>query len=259
MAAPVGKMVGVCDDSSSSEDEDLEKFKEAVWDNQAAKTTDAESNGKHSGRVVVSEHEHDGNELQVTQGFRTHVAKKLGQFLDSYISETQAATPSSVESPRCDESDEGFRLFSTSIPGQIPAQPTAPVRRRPVPSSSDSDSEMETRLREAAVSVADLLPSSSLPSTLSSPTMEPPCTDKVKKKKKKKKKQAEETEQNPVHKKEKKRKVNQEEGEEVVRKLNSAGSEHENSEEGSIQPKVKKKKKKKQKATEGNAEGDALN
>lgn len=33
-------------------------------------------------RVVVAEHEHDGNELQVTQGFRTHVAKKLETLLD---------------------------------------------------------------------------------------------------------------------------------------------------------------------------------
>lgn len=33
-------------------------------------------------RVVVAEHEHDGNELQVTQGFRTHVAKKLENLLN---------------------------------------------------------------------------------------------------------------------------------------------------------------------------------
>lgn len=33
-------------------------------------------------RVVVAEHEHDGNELQVTQGFRTHVAKKLETLLN---------------------------------------------------------------------------------------------------------------------------------------------------------------------------------
>lgn len=33
-------------------------------------------------RVVVIEHEHDGNELQVSQGFRTHVARKLEHLLD---------------------------------------------------------------------------------------------------------------------------------------------------------------------------------
>lgn len=32
--------------------------------------------------LVVADHEHDGNELQVTQGFQTHVAKKLGLILD---------------------------------------------------------------------------------------------------------------------------------------------------------------------------------
>lgn len=32
--------------------------------------------------LVVAKHEHDGNELQVTEGFRTHVAKKLGTLLD---------------------------------------------------------------------------------------------------------------------------------------------------------------------------------
>lgn len=32
--------------------------------------------------VVVADHEHDGNELQVTKGFQTHVAKKLGHYLD---------------------------------------------------------------------------------------------------------------------------------------------------------------------------------
>lgn len=35
-------------------------------------------------RVVVAEHEHDGNELQVTQGFRTHVAKKLENLLNRW-------------------------------------------------------------------------------------------------------------------------------------------------------------------------------
>lgn len=32
--------------------------------------------------LVVAKHEHDGNELQVTEGFRTHVAKKLGTLLE---------------------------------------------------------------------------------------------------------------------------------------------------------------------------------
>lgn len=39
MAAPTGKMVGVSDESSSEDDEDIEKLKEAVWTTQGAKKT----------------------------------------------------------------------------------------------------------------------------------------------------------------------------------------------------------------------------
>lgn len=35
-------------------------------------------------RLVAIKHEHDGNELQVTQGFRTHVARKLEHLLDRW-------------------------------------------------------------------------------------------------------------------------------------------------------------------------------
>ncbi|KAM3867679.1 protein CUSTOS [Diretmus argenteus] len=207
MAAPAAKMVGVSSDSSEEEDEALERCKEAVWDAAAAKTTAGESNGKQSRRVVVSVHEHDGNELQVTQGFRTHVAKKLGHMLDSYISEVTAETASPAESTKCDDNDEGFRLFTSSIPGQKVDEPPPPVRRRPVPSSSDSDSEMESRLREAAVSISDLLPSSLLPSAPSSSLTEPHPSLAEKVKKKKKKKLAEVAgEENPVPKKRKKKK-----------------------------------------------------
>lgn len=34
---------------------------------------------------VVADHEHDCNELQVTPGFRTHVAAKLGRLLEGYV------------------------------------------------------------------------------------------------------------------------------------------------------------------------------
>lgn len=33
-------------------------------------------------RIVTTKHEHDGNELQVTEGFRIHVARKLEHLLD---------------------------------------------------------------------------------------------------------------------------------------------------------------------------------
>ncbi|KAK5871294.1 hypothetical protein PBY51_004183 [Eleginops maclovinus] len=171
MAAPTKKMAGVSEDSSSSDDEVLRRCQEAVWEIPSDKKKDGNSNVQQSKRFVVSVHDHDGNELQVTQGFRTHVAKKLGHLLDSCFTEMKTETSSCVESGKCDDDDdddEGFRLFSTSVPGQAAVEAPAPVRRRPVPSSSDSDSEMEIRLREAAVSVKDLLPSLSLPSTLSS-------------------------------------------------------------------------------------------
>ncbi|KAG8012242.1 Potassium voltage-gated channel subfamily V member 2 [Nibea albiflora] len=189
MAAPAGKMVGVGEESSSDDEEALRRCQEAVWE-----TRGQPSKGESLGfslcyRVVVAAHEHDGNELQVTQGFRTHVAKKLGNLLDSCITEMQTEASSRVESTHRDDdgdNDGGFRLFSTSVPGQTADESPAPVRRRPVPSSSDSDSEMETRLKEAAVSIKDLLPSSMFSEELH-------CSENTKKKKKKKKKEAEES------------------------------------------------------------------
>ncbi|KAK9522397.1 hypothetical protein VZT92_018865 [Zoarces viviparus] len=256
MAAPARKMVGVSDDSSSSDDEVLKRCREAVWETRADEKKDGDSNVQRSKRFVVADHAHHGNELQVTQGFRAHVAKKLGHFLDSSIAEMCTETLSCVESAKCDDDDhEGFRLLSTSVPGQPADDPPAPVRRRPLPSSSDSDGEMETRLREAAVSVKDLL-SESLPlSALYTPSAEQIKREVaegeeshvVKKKKKKKKK--------------KKRKPNQEGGEQV----DSAGpphnaqrnGEHGTSEQEHTQVKVKRKKKKKQRKL--HTEEEALN
>ncbi|XP_042344980.1 protein CUSTOS [Plectropomus leopardus] len=244
MAAPAVKMVGVSD-SSSSDDEVLKRCREAVWETRSDKKKDGDSNVQQSKRVVVADHDHDGNNLQVTQGFQTHVAKKLGHFLDSSITEMKMETFSRVQSAKCDDDDGGFRLFSTSVPGQTVDDPPAPVRRRPVPSSSDSDSEMETRLREAAVSVKHLLPPSSLPSTLSAPSAELPCSEKIKKKRK----EAEGEESHVVKKKKKKRKQTQEESEQadsVGSPLNAhRNGEHGDSEQEHTQVKVKRKKKKK--------------
>ncbi|XP_053091863.1 protein CUSTOS isoform X2 [Pangasianodon hypophthalmus] len=154
-------------DSSSSEDENTDRIKEAVW-SFGAETHKMHEDGEkhtHSKRLKVSEHEHDGNQLKTTPEFRSHVAKKLGAMLDSVICEVSRETPDCKPVP-CentqDEADDGFRLFSTSLPGNWREEPkqAPPPKRRPAPSSSDSDSEMESRLREAAVSVSDLLPSS---------------------------------------------------------------------------------------------------
>lgn len=173
----------------------------------------------------------------------------------------------------------GFRLFSTSVPGKKAEDPPAPVRRRPAPSSrffisinvfflvllihfyfppydilplsarfSDSDDEMEMRLKEAAVSVKDLLPLL----VLSPPSMESPCSVKMTKTKKKEG----EGEESRVKKKKKK---NQEDGEQVDSDSTphaQSNGELTNSEQEHMQVKVKRKKKKKRQ--EENAEEEAL-
>ncbi|XP_021476986.2 protein CUSTOS isoform X2 [Oncorhynchus mykiss] len=218
---------------------------------------DGESNGKLSRRVAVSKHEHDGNELQTTPEFRAHVAKKLGAILDSCISVTSAETTKPCTQSTKYE-DEGFRLFTTSVPGEFTIDPPPPpVRRRPVPSSSDSDSELEMRLREAAVSVTDLL-SSALPSAVTPSLPESLSSDKLKKKKKKKKKykvrEGEDSNNSPVPEKNKKMTAPRE-----VENCGEASS-YAKMEEGQKSPtedslplKVKKKKKK-QKGTDERVE-----
>ncbi|XP_033947209.2 protein CUSTOS [Pseudochaenichthys georgianus] len=238
MAARAKKIVGVSEDSSSSEDEVLRRCQEAVWETRSDTKKDG-GNVQQSKRIVVADHDHDGNELQVTQGFRTHVAKKLGNLLDSRF--TEMKTESCAESAKCDDDDEGFLLFSTSVPGQAAVEAPAPVRRRPISSSSDTDSEMEMRLREAAVSIKDLLPSFSLPSTLSTPSSELPCSENIKEKKN----VVEEKENHIVKKKKKKRKRKRKQ--EKSEQVDSAGSpvndEHGNSGQEHTQVKVKRKKK----------------
>ncbi|XP_061673999.1 protein CUSTOS [Syngnathoides biaculeatus] len=165
MAANTAKMYGTAKDSSSSEDEELKRCQEALWDPRLSEASGI-GNTSESKRLQVVNHEHDGNKLQVTQGFQTHVAKKLGQFLDSCFTEIQADISLCKNPSKCEDED-GFLLFSTSLPRQTADDPPAAVRRQHLPSSSDSDSEMERRLKEAAVPLKDLLPSSSL---VSSPT-----------------------------------------------------------------------------------------
>ncbi|XP_048840733.1 protein CUSTOS [Brienomyrus brachyistius] len=186
----------VSSSSSSEDDKEIQRLKEAAW-------SFTEYSGSHdtiipggdckdqpSRRINVSQHEHDGNELQTTPEFRTHVAKKLGSMLDSYISDGTSAE--FQRTPRLDpeeeDDDDGFRLFSTSVPGEENLKPLA--LRRPVPSSSDSDSEMEIRLREAVVSALDFLPAPALPS-MPQPSSSPPIPtenqSRTKKRKKKRK------------------------------------------------------------------------
>ncbi|KAK1156535.1 protein CUSTOS-like [Acipenser oxyrinchus oxyrinchus] len=214
MAAPSA----AASESDSSSEEDVQKLREAAWSfgtketqkqTQAGENTKEVRNGftsaRPSRRPRVDDHEHDANELQTTPGFRAHVAKKLGAMLDSSITVTEEAA-SPPPDPGSDE--DGFRLFSTSVPGGT-AEPDPPpaARRRPPPSSSDSDSEME-RLREAAVSGRDILKHSAIPSQQNQGAQEEgrkgvreeggscseqsatPQVPKKKKKKKKKKKES---------------------------------------------------------------------
>ncbi|XP_076859467.1 protein CUSTOS isoform X2 [Brachyhypopomus gauderio] len=153
-------------DDSSSDDQNTEQLREAVWSSAPVTdpTHDTRNDGKRnvkaSKRVDVREHEHDGNELQTTPEFRSHVARKLVAILDSCITVTSGIPDTKPEHNQEEEDDAGFRLFSTSLPGRCWKEPTpqVPPKRPPAPSSSDSDSEMERRLKEAAVSVSDLLP-----------------------------------------------------------------------------------------------------
>ncbi|NXI51751.1 CSTOS protein, partial [Chloroceryle aenea] len=130
-------------------------------------------------RREVSNHDEDGNELQTTPEFRAHVAKKLGAMLDSFITVSKGSSgPSQTSVRQSDSADDGFRLFSSSVPGDCgKSEPCPAARRRQPSSSSDTDSDQEwQRYQEAAVSATDILKqkSSVLPRA-------------VKKKKKKKK------------------------------------------------------------------------
>uniref|UniRef100_A0A8C1P3C3 Protein CUSTOS n=1 Tax=Cyprinus carpio TaxID=7962 RepID=A0A8C1P3C3_CYPCA len=207
---------------SSSEDENTDRLKEAVWsfrpqddksnaNGGASRPYYGDSSSRRSQRTDVSKHEHDGNELGTTPEFQSHVAKKLGAFLDGCISEIFSETVDSKlgQSKNRDEEDqESFRLFSTSAPGNWMEEPLPPPpKRRPIPSSSDSDSEMEMRFREAAVSVSDILGSAAQhltekteeKSTTKESAEESTVTKKKKKKKKKRKASTERSEENITH------------------------------------------------------------
>ncbi|XP_019140625.1 protein CUSTOS isoform X2 [Corvus cornix cornix] len=106
------------------------------------------------------------NELQTTPEFRAHVAKKLGTMLDSFITVLKDSSgPSQTSVAQSDSEDDGFRLFSSSVPGDCGKPEPCPAarRRRPV-SSSDTDNDQEwQRYQEAAVSAADILKQSAFP------------------------------------------------------------------------------------------------
>lgn len=201
MAAPRDS----CGTDSSSDSESsggaAARFREAAWDcaKQAAVRTEPRGGGftkdqrqaaRPSLRREVNDHDEDGNELQTTPEFRAHVAKKLGAMLDSFITvlkDSSGPSPACVQQSDC--GDDGFRLFSSSVPGDCgqSEQSPAPRRRRP-PSSSDSDSDQEwQKYQEAAVSAADILKQSAFPE-LSQDSSQNMCQGYVEHRQKKKKK-----------------------------------------------------------------------
>ncbi|XP_006019977.1 uncharacterized protein C12orf43 homolog isoform X1 [Alligator sinensis] len=207
MAAPTsGSGAGGSDSESGCSAEDWERFREAAWDpaGQRAATgrpepssgglrTDKLPSAQPSLRQRVNDHDQDGNELQTTPEFRAHVAKKLGAMLDSCITVLEG-------SPRCgwisiqaaDFEDDGFRLFSSSVPGDCgKSEPSHSARRQRTSSSSELDSDQEwQRCQEAAVSAADILKQSALPGISHdyNQAQNQECTEHNQKKKKKRKK-----------------------------------------------------------------------
>ncbi|NXP34473.1 CSTOS protein, partial [Leiothrix lutea] len=189
-------------DSDSGSDSDsggeaAARFREAAWDctAQAAAAVRAEARGDVVGLERVNPcsyfkrreamgHEEGDNELQTTPEFRAHVAKKLGAMLDSFITVLKDSSgPSETFVAQPDSEDDGFRLFSSSVPGDCGKPEPCPARRRRPVSSSDTDSDQEwQRYQEAAVSAADILKQSAFPALENSV-----LPGAVKKKKKKKK------------------------------------------------------------------------
>ncbi|NXM43979.1 CSTOS protein, partial [Gymnorhina tibicen] len=164
---------------SDSGGEAAARFREAAWDcaAQATAATGAErrgGEGRWTGWALLPRCgvpsplfpaapprcKEGDNELQTTPEFRAHVAKKLGTMLDSFITVLKDSSgPSQTSVAQSDSEDDGFRLFSSSVPGDCGKPEPCPAarRRRPV-SSSDTDSDQEwQRYREAAVSAADIL------------------------------------------------------------------------------------------------------
>ncbi|NXN36030.1 CSTOS protein, partial [Rhinoptilus africanus] len=168
MAAPRGGSGPETDTDSDSGGEAAARFREAAWD-CAAQAAAAAAAAVRADEVIiililnrreVNGHDEDGNELQTTPEFRAHVAKKLGAMLDSFITVLKDSSgPSQSSVQRSDSGDDGFRLFSSSVPGDCgKLEPCPAARRRQPSSSSDTDSDQEwQRYQEVAVSAADIL------------------------------------------------------------------------------------------------------
>ncbi|NWX61403.1 CSTOS protein, partial [Promerops cafer] len=191
---------------SDGGDEAAARFREAAWDCTAQAAAAARAEPRCEGQVLLASkeiilvlipngreaigREEGDNELQMTPEFRAHVAKKLGTMLDSFITVLKDSSgPSQTSVAQSDSEDDGFRLFSSSVPGDCGEPEPCPAarRRRPV-SSSDTDSDQEwQRCQEAAVSAADILKQSAFPA-LSQGSSQDQSQDYVKPNQKKRRK-----------------------------------------------------------------------
>ncbi|WAR03828.1 CSTOS-like protein [Mya arenaria] len=183
MAAPVESDLS----SSSDENEDLAKIKEAVESsvafftgskvqtNQANQLQHDETENKThqnimailpSNRPDLSVEEDEGNHLlSTTPGFRRHVAAKLIKSLDNLIDSSSTCFQTTKCQQTTSNSDhQGIRLFHSSslFISASENQPKQPSRRKRPPSSSDSSSEDE-RLAEASISHERIVEQSRVP------------------------------------------------------------------------------------------------
>ncbi|XP_063769167.1 protein CUSTOS [Pseudophryne corroboree] len=196
MAAPRSSQQGSRDaEDSSSGEEELERFREAAWqppgiDKSVRCLQNPISPVIPSLRVRPDCHEHDGNELETTPEFRTHVARKLSAILDRCIKEIPGSGNLKQDPKATSNSeDEGFRLFRTSVPGDCGTVISSSISKRRVASSTSEDSEEEKQRRfcEAAVSGLDILKQSAL-QPIPGKNLDTVCNNQLKKKCKKKKK-----------------------------------------------------------------------
>ncbi|XP_066055554.1 protein CUSTOS isoform X1 [Chamaea fasciata] len=200
MAAPRGGS-GPGSDSGSDSDsggEAAARFREAAWDCTAQ--AEPRGGGFRKDRLLPKDQpslrreamgrQEGDNELQTTPEFRAHVAKKLGTMLDSFITVLKDSSgPSQALVAQSDSEDDGFRLFSSSVPGDCGKPEPCPARRRRPVSSSDTDSDQEwQRFQEAAVSAADILKQSAFPALSQGSSQEQSQANVEPKQKKKKKK-----------------------------------------------------------------------
>ncbi|XP_049660707.1 protein CUSTOS [Accipiter gentilis] len=264
MAAPrVGS--GLDTDTDTDTDSDSSggaaaRFREAAWDcvAQAAVPVEPRRGGFKKDRLQpaqpslrreVNGHDEDGNELQTTPEFRAHVAKKLGAMLDGFITVLKDSSgPSQTSVQQSDSADDGFRLFSSSVPGDCEKlEPCPAARRRQPSSSSDVDSDQEwQRYQEAAVSATDILKQSAFPAPSQDPSQDQSqgYVEHSQKKKKKKKIRGENNIKEKI--------IDPAECNQICKdlpRLVSANGQHErqdsNHTENSLLPGVVKKKKKK--------------